>query len=82
MRITLALCLLTLPVALDFARPGAGDEAPSVTADQNAANWADREAQARVMDGDYDGAVQAQLEADSDRHAAARHTTLARSSKR
>jgi hypothetical protein len=79
MRTVLAFCLILLLATPGFARPGSIEDA---AADRNAANWADRLAQARVMDGDYDGAVQAQIQADSDRHEAARQTMLARSSRR
>ncbi len=66
MRIALAVPLLlltALPVAArcEPAAPG------TAAADRNEARWADWEAQSRMVDGDYDGAVQAERQADADR---------------
>jgi hypothetical protein len=81
MRIFFTLALLALMTAQAFADPGPVDPGP-VSADRNQANWAELEAQARIADGDYDGAVQAEQQADADRHEADRHEQVARSSKR
>jgi hypothetical protein len=83
MRIALAVPVLMLTAMLpsfvgaDAVRPEA-----AVTSDRDDARWAELEAQARVTDGDYDGAIQAQQQADSELHAAAQQEMLARSSKR
>jgi hypothetical protein len=61
------LILLLLPAA---ARPDPTDIGPSAKPGYNEANWADWDAQARMTDGDYDGAVQAKQQADAARKAA------------
>jgi hypothetical protein len=44
---------------------------------RNDAQWAEQEAQARITDGDYDGAVQAQQQADTEWQLAERDTNRA-----
>lgn len=51
---------------------------PSVDAVRKSARWAEVEADRRIAEGDYEGAVQAQAQADADRRAAARLETFAR----
>jgi hypothetical protein len=71
MRISLAIPLLSVIAASTFAHPGSA--APSPTpADRNETRWAEWEAQARITDGDYDGAVQAEQQANVTRHEADR----------
>ncbi len=53
------------------AQPGDRSSSTEDAAERNEAGWADWEAQARITDGDYDGAVQAERQADADRREAA-----------
>jgi len=86
MRLSSAIPVLMLLLMPAFAEPRAVD--PSATdpsaaaADRNDARWAELEAQARITDGDYDGAVQAEQQANADRHNADRHELMARPSPR
>jgi hypothetical protein len=64
------------------AQPAPADISPPLSIDRNQARWAEWEAQARMTDGDYDGAVQAQQQAEFDRREADRQEMLARTSKR
>jgi hypothetical protein len=50
--------------------PEASNLPPTAAEERNAARWADRDAEERVTDGDYDGAVQAEHQANVDRHEA------------
>ncbi len=80
--IFLILCLLTIFPAVgqpDSIAPAAG---VSARGDRDEARWADWEAQARITDGDYDGAVQAEQQAEAERHEADRQEMLARASRR
>jgi hypothetical protein len=61
------LILLLLPAA---ACPDPTNISPSAKPGYNEANWADWDAQARMTEGDYDGAVQAKQQADAARKAA------------
>jgi hypothetical protein len=79
MRITLALPLFILAAAQTLDGPAATD--PDPAAARNQAGWADREAQARITDGDYDGALQAQRQANADRRVAAQEERREQSSK-
>ena len=56
-----------------MALPGLAQPDPT---DSNEARWAELEAQARVADGDYDGAVQAEQQAAAVRHDTARRVAL------
>ncbi len=56
-------------------RPGIS---PSAATDRNEAEWADLEAQARMTDGDYDGALQAEKQAQIARSRAAQQELAAR----
>jgi hypothetical protein len=58
---------LLLPAA---ARSDPTNTSPSAKPESNEASWADWDAQARMTDGDYDGAVQAKQKADAARKAA------------
>ncbi len=82
MRVALAFPLLILSVAPGITetapRMAPGPERPAAAADRDEARWADWEAQSRIEDGDYDGAVQAQKKADTDRREADRQDSLAR----
>jgi hypothetical protein len=74
MRIYFAISLLMLLAIAGFAQPNPAEQSPAA-ADRNEARWADWEAQARIADGDYDGAVQAEQQADTARYQADRHDT-------
>ena len=63
-----ALFLLSL-LAMGAAIAGSPANRPSLSTERDEARWADWEAQARITDGDYDGAVQAQQRADAQRRA-------------
>ena len=56
---------------------GAAD-AGAAAANRDAARWAELEAQARITEGDYDGAVQAEQRADVERRKADRTQLMAR----
>jgi hypothetical protein len=79
-----------LPLLFLLAMPGLAWSDPprsrppetAAAADRNEAQWADWDAQARVTDGDYDGAVQAERQAEADRRDADHQEVLARSSER
>lgn len=59
--------------------PGIGPAPGSApSADTDEARWAEWEAQSRISDGDYEGAVQAQRQADANRQEADRREMLAR----
>jgi hypothetical protein len=77
MRIVLAIPFRLLAVAPGFARPDPPGISPAATAEREAARWAEWEAQARITDGDYDGAIQAQQQAQADRWEVARQEMLA-----
>jgi len=62
--------------AIDPGQPMAGSPAQL---DRDAARWADLEAQSRVTDGDYDGAVQAHQQAEQKMQEARRQQTMGRS---
>ncbi len=58
------LMLIALP---GFGQPERPGVSPSVSAGRHEADWAEWEAQARITDGDYDGAVQAERQAAAER---------------
>jgi hypothetical protein len=60
----LVLTIMTLPAQV---RAEPTSTAPSAATESNDAGWADTDAKARIIDGDYDGAVQAQQTADAAR---------------
>lgn len=62
--------VIFLPLLM--AAPSFAQIGPAVV-DHDQARWADWEAQSRMTDGDYDGAVQAEQQANTDRHEAAQH---------
>jgi hypothetical protein len=64
-----AVTLLLLGITACAPQPPSGPEAQ---ARQDDARWADLEAQRRITDGDYDGAVQAYQQAQQDLRAANR----------
>jgi hypothetical protein len=80
MRIVVAIPLFMLAASPVLAKPPPGDPSPAAL-DRNEADWAEREAQARITDGDYDGAVEAQRQADAERHAAEHYEMTARAAK-
>jgi hypothetical protein len=80
MRISVAISLFLLAALPGFAQRSTVEMSPA--ADRNEARWAEWEAQARITDGDYDGAVQAEQQADVERHEADRQEMMDRSSKR
>jgi hypothetical protein len=59
-----ALMLLALPT---IAYPDPPTTNPSPATEYNEANWADWDAQARIAEGDYDGAIQAEQQAKATR---------------
>jgi hypothetical protein len=71
--------LIALPGAPGSDQP---DMTPSAAADRNQAAWEEWEAQARVTDGDYDGAVQAEQRANEEQQQAERLELAARAAKR
>jgi hypothetical protein len=81
MRIIVAIPLFMLVASPVLAEPPPGDPSPAAL-DRNEADWAEREAQARITDGDYEGAVEAQRQADADRRAAERCEMIARAGRR
>ena len=95
MRISSAIAILTLlaiPALAETAPANPGTAPPTsidgrlaeagAAADRDAARWAELEAQAKITDGDYDGAVQAEQQANASRHNANRYQLLARPSQR
>jgi hypothetical protein len=69
------LILIALPGVGCSEPPGIG---PAASTDRNAANWADWDAQARITEGDYDGAAQAERLAEATRQRADREDLAAR----
>ena len=63
----LTLSLFTIVATPDPGRPLRADQTAAAP-DPDEARWAEWEAQARVIDGDYDGAVQAEQQAKAERH--------------
>lgn len=76
------LCLLTLSTASGQPNSIAPAAPSSAGRNTDKAAWADWEAQARMTDGDYDGAVVAEQQANAERREADLQELLARSSKR
>jgi hypothetical protein len=74
--------LSTMPASADpgSVDPSAAGSSLAVqgAADRNTARWAELEAQARITDGDYDGAIQAERQADAERRKADYHQLIAR----
>ncbi|MGD0102953.1 MAG: hypothetical protein ABSC06_02825 [Rhodopila sp.] len=73
------LALISVPCLGQPVRP---DDSAPAAGERNAARWADREAQSRMIEGDYDGAIQANQQADADRNELEQQERLARSPKR
>jgi hypothetical protein len=82
MRMSFVVPLLMLVAMPTVARSDASQAGPAAAADRDEARWADWEAQARITEGDYDGAIQAEQQADTDRRESVRLEMLARSSRR
>ena len=86
MRFMFAIALALLagePVRAESEAPGISPSAAtSAASERNQARWADLEAQARISDGDYDGAVQAEKQAQVARNKAAQREMAARAAKR
>jgi hypothetical protein len=81
-RIAVAMLLLVLIALPGLAGSDPPDTRPSNAAtNRNEARWADREAEARIVEGDYDGAVQAKQQADSARAKAEQQELAARAPK-
>lgn len=78
MPVAFAIAFLMVVVTPALARSD-----PSVTSSDavasSEAGWAEWEAQSRVTDGDYDGAIQAEQQAQADRQQAERRETPASS---
>jgi hypothetical protein len=81
MRIAFVVPILMLALSPTPARPDTADLSPAAAENRNDARWAEWEAQARITEGDYDGAIKAQRQADADRQQAAQKELLARRSK-
>jgi hypothetical protein len=69
MRVAFAVAVLMVTI-----NPAAVRSDPPATAAGTAARWAETEAQSRITNGDYDGAIQAEHEAQADRQEAERET--------
>ncbi|WP_428489977.1 hypothetical protein [Rhodopila sp.] len=92
MRVSTAITILMLLAIPAFAEPAAentgaagpstADPGAAAAADRDAARWAELEAQARITDGDYDGAVQAEQQASTERLRAERYQLMARPTRR
>ena len=82
MRAAIAVPFFCLMSASGFAQSPQPGISPSSATDRNEARWADLEAQARMTDGDYDGAVQAEKRAEAARSKAEQQEMTDRSSKR
>ncbi|HEY0183539.1 MAG TPA: hypothetical protein VGC09_12095 [Rhodopila sp.] len=80
-RLPLIVLVFVLAAVPAFARPDSTDRGPIAT-DRESAGWADWEVQARMADGDYDGAVQAEQQAANERHDAGQAATDHRPAKR
>lgn len=76
------LCLLTISTASGQPNSIAPATPQSAGHNTDKAGWADWEAKARIADGDYDGAVLAEQQANAERRKAGQQELLARSSKR
>lgn len=72
MRIAVALLVMVLAVPPASGASDTPDISPAPTTDPDEARWAEWEAQSRITDGDYDGAVQAHQQADAERRDAER----------
>ncbi len=70
MRATNLLPVLLLALLPVSAHPNPPDANPGAQTEYNEANWAELDAQARITEGDYDGAVQAEQHAEAARKAA------------
>ncbi len=82
MRISFVIPLLMVMAYPGVSRSAPTGDSPAVAADRNQARWADWEAQARMAEGVDEGAVQAEHQAETDRHEADRQEMLARAWKR
>ena len=82
MRAILSLPLLMLAVLPGLAAAEAPGISPSAAIDRNQAKWADLEAQARITDGDYEGALQAERQAQAARDRADQQAVAARGARR
>jgi hypothetical protein len=60
MRTGTLIALLTLASLVVPAHSDPPNRSPSAASESNEANWANWDAQARIADGDYEGAVQAE----------------------
>ncbi len=67
MRVARLIPVLMLTVLSTPARPEPPNINSSPATEYNEARWADWDAQARIADGDYDGAVQAEQHANAAR---------------
>jgi hypothetical protein len=72
MRAACIALLLVLATSPDLARSDPSSPTTAAAAAWNEARWADWEAWARIAEGDYDGAVQAEKHANTARQRAAR----------
>ena len=79
-----AILSLTLALLTSVQVKAAGPDLPLPSAEaktqQDNAAWAELEAQKRALEGDYEGALQAEQEAGTSRRAIEQSETLARSS--
>lgn len=80
MRVAFAVALLMLVVAPALTR--SDPSASPVSGASSEVRWAEFEAQSRISDGDYDGAVEAEQQAQADRQQAERREMPAGNPKR
>lgn len=71
MPVAFAVALLMVLVTPTFGRPEPSVSSSAAAASSDA-RWAEWEAQSRITDGDYDGAIQAEQQAQADRRQAER----------
>ena len=77
----LLVLLCALPAWAQPTQPGIAP-APRPSTDRDEARWAQWEAEARITDGDYDGAVQAAQQAEAERQKAQQADAAAQPARR
>jgi hypothetical protein len=80
-RAAFAIPLLVLTALPSFARPDPPHAGSAVAANRNEARWDDWDVQARITEGDYDGAVRAKQQAEAARAKADQQDLTARAPK-
>ena len=77
-RTRFAMTLLALISVPCLGQPVRSDDSAAAADERSAARWADQEAESRMIEGDYDGAVQANQQADAARNEGQQQDRLAR----